>query len=97
MFKLAKSFVLTVMPSVLKPLHILWNEIIGFIFIVFAIGTVPAGLRYYRAMAADPTANGFRLAVTVFFGATMTYFGITSFLRARRIRRLAEQRPVSSY
>lgn len=97
MFKLAKSFFVTVMPSVVKPLHILWNEIIGFVFIVFAIGTAPAGLRYYRAMAADPTANGFRLAVTVFFGTVMAYFGISSFLKARKIRRHAEDRPLSSY
>ena len=87
MFKLAQNFYRTVMPSVVKPLHVLWNEIVGFVFIVFAIGTAPAGWRYYRAIESDPTTNGFRLAVTVAFGATMAWLGISSFLKARKIRR----------
>jgi hypothetical protein len=92
LFKLARNFYQTVMPSVVKPLHILWNEIIGFVFLVFALGAAPAGLRYYRAMDADPTTNGFRLGVTVAFGLTMGWLGISSFLKARKIRRQGLQR-----
>ena len=74
------------MPEVLKPLHVLWNEIIGFFFLVLALGTVPAGWRYSRQIDADPN-NLFRLALTVAFGVMMAWFGVSSFLRARKIRR----------
>jgi tryptophan-rich sensory protein len=86
MFKLARTFLEAVLPSVVKPLHILWNEVIGFVFIVLAAATAPAGWRYYRALQIDSN-NVFRLMLTVAFGATMAWFGITSFLKARKIRR----------
>jgi hypothetical protein len=86
MFKLANNFYRSVMPGVIKPLHVLWNEVIGFMFVVLAIATVPAGWRYYRAIPIDPN-NFFRLALTLAFGGTMAWFGVTSFLKARKIRR----------
>lgn len=86
MIKLAKTFVRTVMPGVVKPLHVLWNEMIGFLFLVLAAATVPAGWRYYRAIEADPN-NFFRLVLTTAFGLTMAWFGVSSFLKARQIRR----------
>jgi hypothetical protein len=92
LFKQAQSFCRTVVPSVIKPLHVLWNEIIGFIFLVFACGTLPAGWRYYRRMDEDPTANGFRLAITIAFAATMAGLGISSFLKARKLKRQGLER-----
>jgi len=88
MFKLATTFYQSVMPGVIKPLHVLWNEVIGFVFVVLAVATAPAGWRYYRAIETDPN-NLFRLALTIAFGATMAWFGISSFLKARKIRRRA--------
>jgi hypothetical protein len=88
MFKLAHNFYRSVMPGVIKPLHVLWNEIIGFVFVVLAVAIAPAGWRYYRAIGTDSN-NLFRLALTVAFGGTMAWFGISSFLKARRIRRRA--------
>ena len=84
--KLARTFYQSVMPGVVKPLHILWNEVIGFLFVALAVLTAPAAVRYYRAMDSDPK-NVFRVALTLVFSLTMACFGVSSFLKARRIRR----------
>jgi hypothetical protein len=60
--------------------------VIGFFFVILALGTAPAGWRYYRAIDIDPN-NVFRLALTVVFGVTMAWFGVSSFMKARKIRR----------
>jgi hypothetical protein len=86
MFKLAHTFYQSVMPSVVKPLHILWNEVIGFVFVMMAVLTAPAAWRYYRHLDDDPQ-NVFRIILTLVFAVTMMSFGIASFLKARKIRR----------
>lgn len=86
MLKLAQTFYRSVMPGVVKPLHILWNEVIGFLFVMLAVLTAPAAWRYYRAIETDPK-NLFRVLLTLVFSITMAWFGVTSFLKARRIRR----------
>ena len=86
MWKLANRFVQSVLPEVIKPLHVLWNELIGFVFSILAISAAPTAWRYYRALETDPK-NGFRLLLTLGFGLTMAWFGVGSFLRARRIGR----------
>ena len=86
MFKLAQTFYHSMMPAVIKPLHILWNEIIGFFFLVIAVGAFGGCVRYYRQLAEDPN-NLFRLALSVLFGVMMVWFGVGSFLKARQIRR----------
>lgn len=85
MWKLASTFVRTVVPGVARPLHILWNEFIGFVFVIFAVSAVPAGWRYYRAINTDPN-NVFRFALTAAFGLVMLWFAVGSFVKARRIR-----------
>ncbi len=86
MLKLAQTFYQSVVPSVIKPLHVLWNEVIGFLFVMLAVLTAPAGWRYYRAIESDPK-NVFRLLMTAAFVLTMAWFGVSSFLKARKIRR----------
>jgi len=75
-----------VMPGVVRPLHALWNEVIGFLFLVFA---AISGFYVFRAVRAfEGDMEG--LAHIVFpgaFGLAMAYFGIASFLKARRISR----------
>lgn len=83
MFSAAGKFVRHVVPGVVRPLHVLWNEVIGFIFFVLAVfvlvGTV-------RRTANDP--QGFWLLVLgVAFGLVLAGFGLSSFLRARKISR----------
>jgi hypothetical protein len=82
MFTLPKRLFEHIFPRIARPLHILWNQIIGFFFLVLALVPVPSAVRSYR----DP--NGFpRLAMEVVFIAIMGAFGISSFLKARKIAR----------
>jgi hypothetical protein len=68
-------------PAVIRPLHSLWNEIIGFLFLCFAIFL---GTRLLRALRAGEVS----VVVLVGFGFLIcTWYGITSFLKARRISR----------
>ena len=79
-----RKFLQHVVPGVVKPMRVLWNQIIGFIFLVLTIGTVPTLIREYQAFQG--TGEGFlRLGMTGGFAALMIYFATTSFLRARRL------------
>ena len=82
MFALSKQLFVHVFPRVVRPLHILWNQIIGFFFLVLAAGPIPSAIRSYR----DP--NGMpRLVMSMVFILIMAGFAISSFLRARKISR----------
>ena len=75
-----------VLPGVVRPIHALWNEVIGFVFIVLAI--VFAGSAWRSVRALDGTADTvFKAAVSVGFALLMAYFGVSSFLKARKISR----------
>src|SRR6202453_2113804 len=67
-------------------LRILWNEIIGFIFLVLAGWMVPGTIRSVRQLNS-PDGSIFRVLMFIGFGLLLAYFGITSFLRARKISR----------
>jgi hypothetical protein len=75
-----------VVPGVVRPLRVLWNEIIGFVFLCLAAWAVPSAIRNVRSL---PTAQGSmgRVALSFGFLALMAYFAISSFLRARKISR----------
>ena len=79
-------FISHVMPGVVRPMRVLWNEIIGFLFLVLAIMATPSVIRTYRQLDQPQGGLG-RLLLGVLFVAVMAYFGISSFLRARRISR----------
>jgi hypothetical protein len=74
-------FISHVMPGVVRPMRVLWNEIIGFIFLVIAVPIVFGAVRAYRA------GDGQRMMIAGAFALMLLYFGITSFLRARKISR----------
>jgi hypothetical protein len=78
-----------VVPSVLKPARTLWNEIIGFLFLCIAVWFGSGAVRSYLALAAPAQDAGdlWRFVGTSFLTLLMLYFGITSFLRARKISR----------
>jgi hypothetical protein len=71
---------------VVRPLRVLWNEIIGFVFLCLAALPAPSAIRMLRDYKGD-TQSLFRAVLAIFFVALMAYFGITSFLRARKISR----------
>jgi hypothetical protein len=86
MGRLISQFLAHVLPGVVRPLHVLWNEIIGFIFIVLALTAVPSAFRSFRAYDGE-ASTFFRIVLSVAFAVLMAYFGITSFRRARKISR----------
>jgi hypothetical protein len=79
-------FVGHVMPGVIRPLHALWNQLIGFIFLLLAVGATPSAVRNVRQFQGD-FESSMRAGLVFVFMALMLYFGITSLLRARRIAR----------
>jgi len=83
---MVRQFIHHVMPGVVRPLHVLWNQVIGFLFVVLAVLPVPSVVRNVRDYQGD-AESFFRVSLSVTFGALMLYFGISSFLRARKISR----------
>ncbi len=79
--KQAGKFVKHVLPAAVKPVHSLWHEVIGFIFLVVA---ATAGWKVARNTA---NLGPVRLAILVPFILVMAGYGISSFLKARRISR----------
>ena len=79
-------FIEHVVPGVVRPMRVLWNEIIGFVFLCLAAWALPSAIRNLRSLQSEETGVG-RAALSVGFLALMAYFGITSFLRARKISR----------
>jgi hypothetical protein len=81
-----RHFMNHVVPGVAKPLRILWNEIIGFFFLVFGIWFGSAAIRGYRNL--DKPGGGLLGVLAPGIGALiMLSYGIHAFLRARRIGR----------
>ncbi|MDZ4801150.1 MAG: hypothetical protein SGI92_23580 [Bryobacteraceae bacterium] len=86
MLKVGKQFLTHVMPAVIKPIRILWNELIGFVFISFA---VLLGFQSWRKFT-DAGDNGqmvFWSMVGGGFSLMLLWYGLSSFLRARKISR----------
>ena len=79
-------FLSHVIPGVIRPMHTLWNEVIGFIFLVLAVVFTTGAIRAYRAMAPQEVTVG-KIFLLCLLPALMLYFGITSFLKARKISR----------
>ena len=77
MFAKAKMFLGHVIPGVIRPIHILWNQVIGFVFFVLAVvfgyrvvrGKEPVGLQIVGAL----------------FVLLIAWFAISSFWKARKI------------
>ncbi len=72
------------MPGVIKPLHILWNELIGFFFAVFAIfifGSLAKGIYDYKG----DQSSFFRLVMLGIAFLVMSAYGLQSYFKARKI------------
>lgn len=84
--KLVSDFVRHILPGVVRPLHVLWNEIIGFIFLVIAIFIGASTWRRAERFSGD--AGGLMILVaSCLFALLLAWFGISSFLKARKISR----------
>ena len=82
-----RRFLAHVIPGVIKPLHVLWNEVVGFIFLLLAAWVVPSIVRGIRDFNPADSGSLFRIGLSIIWTLIMGYFGVTSFLRARKINR----------
>ena len=74
----------------LKPARTLWNEVIGFLFLCLAVLFGSGAIRSYLAMGNGPAQDSgdlLRFVGTSFLALLMLYFGVSSFMRARKISR----------
>ena len=80
-----------VVPAVVKPTRILWNELIGFVFTVFtiffAVKTARLLIDYSKHPPADAALPVVNLSIALIPTLVAAWFAVTSFLRARRISR----------
>jgi hypothetical protein len=86
MASLGKKFVQHVVPGVIKPVRVLWNEFIAFLFFALAVLAAPSAYRHIKDFDGD-AQSFFRTLLTCGFALIMIVFGITSYLRARKISR----------
>jgi len=75
-----------VVPGVVRPMRVLWHEVIGFLFIVLAVIFGSSAVRMYRLLQTEQISMT-RLVASFFLPVLMAYFGITSFLKARKASR----------
>ncbi len=83
---IVRTFLSHVVPQLIRPLRVLWNEVIGFVFLVLALLAAPSLYRGIRNFQGDADSL-FRIVFAAIFSLVMLGFGIGSFLRARRISR----------
>jgi hypothetical protein len=80
-----KEFIRHVGPAVIKPLRVLWNELIAFLFLVFG---VLVGFSTWRNFTGGQAAGSpLVLLAGGGFSLMLLYFGVSSLLRARKISR----------
>lgn len=81
----AKRFANHVVPEVMRPARIIWNQAIGVLFFVLAIPAFLKAIQLFRAFQADPKSGLVALAISCVFVIVMVSFGISSFVKARSI------------
>jgi succinate dehydrogenase hydrophobic anchor subunit len=67
----------------------LWHEVIGFLFLVLAVTGASNALREY-----NQDGLGLRFFIAIVFVVMMAYFGVTSFRKARKVKRPATTQKV---
>jgi len=78
----SRTFAKHVVPAIVKPMHSLWHEVIGFIFCCLAVFF---GARTLRSWQRGDSA--FMMIGGVICFVILLGYGISSFLRARKISR----------
>ncbi|MBV9157224.1 MAG: hypothetical protein JO097_13255 [Acidobacteriaceae bacterium] len=84
--KHARKFAQHVVPEVVRPARIIWNQAIGAVFLMLAVPAVFKAVQLYRGWDSEPK-NGFGIVLSLIFIIVMASFGIASFMKARRIAR----------
>lgn len=84
--RLVSQFLKHVLPGVIKPVHILWNEVIGFVFLVLAAFVAVSTYRRAQHFSGD-TGGLLILLVSFAFAGVLAFYGVSSFRKARKISR----------
>jgi len=82
--QVVRKFAGHVLPGIVKPLRVLWNEVIGFMFLVLGLIFGLSAWRKYREFDGD-FASLLLLLMAGVFVLLMIAYGVSSFLRARKI------------
>jgi hypothetical protein len=82
----ARIFFQHVLPAIIRPARTLWHEVIGFFFLAFAGWAVIRVVPMIREFDGD-AESFFKVSLALIFVCVMVYYGVTSFLRARKISR----------
>ncbi len=83
---LISKFLGHVLPGVIKPLHSLWNQVIGFLFFAFTVVAIGYVVRAVQAFDGN-FESLVHVAMPALFALVMGYFCVSSFLKARKISR----------
>jgi hypothetical protein len=75
------TFVKHVVPAAVKPLHSLWHEVLGFIFLLIA------GAGAFKMWRSAATTSPVMMLLAGFLVIVTACYGISSILKARRISR----------
>ena len=75
------KFVKHVVPAAVKPLHTLWHEVLGFVFLAFS------AMAAFRMWQDSATLSLVKFAVIGIFVVVTAGYGVSSILKARRISR----------
>jgi hypothetical protein len=70
-----------VVPAAAKPIHSLWHEVLGFVFLVFA------GMAAFKIWHHPGALPPMQLILVSVFAVVMAAYGISSIRKARRISR----------
>lgn len=82
----ARIFFQHVLPAIIRPIRTLWHEIIGFFFLAFAGWAVIRAVPMIQEFDGD-AESFFKVVLVLIFVGVMGYYGVSSFVRARRISR----------
>jgi hypothetical protein len=92
MASVTKKFLHHVLPGVVHPLRVLWNEAIAFLFLAVTLATLrPIYKAWQEWDMTNETGAMIRFGMAVIFAMFMLGFGISSYLRARRLSRTKRQ------
>lgn len=81
-----RQFLTHVIPAVIKPLRVLWNQIIGFVFLVFTVLGITPLVRGIREFDGDGQSL-VHVGLSAAFVCVMALFTVQSFWRARKAGR----------
>lgn len=81
----AKRFATHVVPEVVRPARVIWNQAIGALFFVLAVPAMVKAFQLYQDLKTDPNKSAFGLVMSAIFVTVMLIFGVASFVKARQI------------